>query len=160
MSEARTLRHTLMDADYQIQLLTLECRLFTRLRNLITALSLLGGTAVVGSVLADKSALAMTAGILLAMLPILDVVFDPRGRALDYSHLRQDYCALRAELVAENIAFHDAERRLNDLYAKPSHEIDGLRYVAQNDTFRQYGYEPRELPHQLSVWQRFLRFMA
>lgn len=146
----------LMDIDYSARLYELHARLYRRVKSTFLFLSLFSGTAVVASVVGDKSAFAIAASVLLAALPILETVIAPADKAAAFDRYRQRFLELKVR--AFDLDATSINRELNALYAEPCDEIEALRRAAFNDNVRAYGQDEDALP--LSRWQQLFHWLA
>lgn len=159
MDDARTRSQGMMDIDYSIRLYELHARFYRRLRKLFTFISLASGTAVVATVLNANTTAALIISALLALLPIVENIIDPSGKAVFYDLYRKRFCELRARVVNEKADIDQIDTGLSELYAEPSDDIEALRRVALRDNLRAYGHEDW-LPLPLTFYERVWSFLA
>lgn len=135
-----------------------EVRLFSRIETTLRFVELAGATAVVVGVLGKVSALAVVAGIALALIPIVSVVYDPRGKAFASDRLRERFAGLAEE--ANGLDDDALERRVRRLQADAGADpVKAVRYIAYNDAVAEADLDPAAA-YRLTAWQRFVAAMA
>lgn len=153
----RTHDEGVLDIDYSIRLYELHARFYRRTRFLMTFISLISGTAVVATVMGQHQALAVVASILLALLPILDVLIDPAAKATFFDDYRKQFLKLKASSAA--LSLEEIDHQLTTLYATPCDEIEPLRRVALRDNLYRHGHEDW-LQKPLTRYERLWAAMA
>lgn len=135
-----------------------EVRLFSRIETTLRFLELAGATAVVVAVLGKVSMLAVASGILLALIPIVSVVYDPRGKAFAAERMRERFAALAEEAcgIDDDVLERRVRRMQTEAGADP---VKAVRYVAYNDAVAEADLDPSAV-YRLTLWQRLVAAFA
>lgn len=135
-----------------------EVRLFGRIETTLRFIELAGATAVVVGVLGKVSMLAVVSGFLLALIPIIGTVYDPRGKAFEAERMRERFAALAEEACGLD---DDAlERRIRRMQTEAGPDpVKAVRFIAYNDAVAESGLDPAA-SYELNAWQRFVAAMA
>jgi hypothetical protein len=142
---------------YAMRFGRLQARLFDRIGKSIKALTLFFGTAAFVSVVADIHWILAASGLTLALLAILDAIWDPSGRAAKTRELEMRFALLNRD--APGMQPEAIQRAIDELYDPEVPQVEALRQVAYNDTLTESGGPP-DYKFQLNGWQRFLAKLA
>lgn len=135
-----------------------ESRFFTRCDTAMRFCELGGASAVIVGVLGAHQAIAIGFGVLLALIPVASVVYDPRGKAFTAERLRERFASLAAE--APLLDDGELERRIRRLQSDAGPDpLKAIRYIAYNDAIEESNLDPAAA-YRLTRWQRFLEAMS
>jgi len=156
MTSSRTLHEINLDIRYGARYGLRMRRLFSVIKNTITFLELLGGSAAFGAWLANRPALAGAMGLVLAVVAALNQTIQPAENRAMCSELHRRYTEL--DRLAPTLDVAALEDRLRDLRETDAPEIEALRTVAFNDNLRENGYDSGFADE--TRWGRFVAFFA
>lgn len=129
-----------------------EMRLFTRVDTAMRFIELGGASAVIIGVIAKEPLLAVAFGVLLALIPVISVVYDPRGKAFGAERLRERFAALAED--AASLEVGQLERRIRRLQTEAGPDpVKAIRHIAYNDAVEEADLDPAAAYH-LTRWQR------
>lgn len=140
----RTKEEALREVKYQERLHALHCRLYKRLRALLTLISLATGSAAIATSLQAMPAGLIVAGWIVALASIIDAVGNFADKAASHRVWRRDAAALLSRSEGMSLASIDSE--LAALVAEVDDEIESLRAVAWNDVLKSRGLESAMRP--------------
>ncbi|MET4675934.1 hypothetical protein ACVKN3_001693 [Luteibacter sp. PvP120] len=148
----RTLYEVGLNLEYSIRLHYLHRRLFERVRKIGSFLAVLSGTAVVGLLKSESPVLSFVLGLIVTLLGLANLVWDFGGIARAHEGQRKAYNAL---LISPRTTVAEADRARAEIAADAPLELESLRCVALNDTYRTFGHTDMLEPEGwLSRWMR------
>lgn len=155
---ARTAQDIEFDICYGARYALRQRRFFARLQGAFSAINLLAGSAAFGGWLAKQPELAGVAGLLIAVVAVLDHIVKAGMHAADAQRAHKTFSALLARARAGEDALA-LERDLAEAQAEDSPEIEALRMPAWNDVLLQMGYEV-ERCEPLTLRQRLVSLVG
>ena len=141
---ARAAHDIEFDIRYGARYALRQARFFSRLQGAFTAINLLAGSAAFGGWLARQPELAGAAGLVIAVLAVLDHVVRAGAHAADARHAHGAFTALLARLRCGEEATA-LEGALADLQGQAGPEVESLRIPAWNDVLLEMGHQPDQL---------------
>ena len=151
----RTQYEVAMNIHYSVRLHGRHCRLFERLRKITSFLTVLAGTAVIGALKTESTALGVALGLVVTVLGTANLVWDFGGSARAHEGQRKKYNGL---LSASELTVAEADRKRSVIANDDPGEIDALRVVALNDIYRTFGHG--DLLEREPFASKFMRFIA
>lgn len=151
----RTLYEVSLNIHYSIRLHSRHCRLFERLRKITSFLTVLAGTAVIGALKTDSAPIAMIIGLVVTVLGTANLVWDFGGIARVHEGQRKKYNGLLSQL---ELTIADADRMRSTIANDDPVEIEALRLVALNDTYKSFGHDDLIIVEPFT--SSFMRFLA
>lgn len=129
--DERTHYEATLDVRFAIEWNALNARLFRRVDALLKGLSLLLGSAAFGAWMAAAPQWSGLAGLLVALVTILDVVLAPGKKACAHDEARRQFNALAVR--APGLPLADLDAALETLRVEcTAGGVDALRAVAYN----------------------------
>ncbi len=132
----------------------LQARLFERIAATIDIIELLAGTSAFAAFLADRMTVGAVGAAAFALVPIVNKIVDPRGKALRAREQERRFVAL----LIEAPDLDDAQLARRIWSARGDDFIEGLRQPAFNRTLVEAGDGSPQ--HTLSFWQNLLLMAA
>lgn len=154
----RTPAHIVWELSYSMCLLNRYKNLARNADLTLTLITLVGLATAAGSIPNSNGILASTAGTLLAVTSILQIVYKPAEAKI---HAAVSY-RMYAQLWSEHRVLSEEEfdRRLIKMHGEDIGVIEGLRLVAELDTAQQLNLDEGDLNKQLTAWNKILRFCS
>ena len=152
----RSKDEVIREVRYQERLHFRHCRLYRRLRGLLTIVSLASGSAAITSALQAVAGGVAAAGFIVALVTIIDAVGGFAEKAAKHNVWRQSASELRARSGPMDLM--SIEAALDRLKANVDDEIENLRAVCWNDVLESVGREDAMRPEK--TLQRLMRAMA
>jgi len=146
------------DIQYAIRLQLLHERMFRRAKGIATVIAILATSSAFAGVFealrrarpVEAGYLIIGAGIVLALLGAIDIVFDLSGKAWQHCHQRKRYGQLAARAQSLKLAKLDAE--IASVAVDDLPEIEALRVPAFNDVQRSLGHGSNAKKLTLVQW--------
>ncbi|GED46426.1 hypothetical protein HME01_22780 [Vreelandella aquamarina] len=139
--------------------------LLSRYRNLarnadlaLTLVTLIGLSSAAGSIFNASPILASTAGVLLTMTSILQIVYKPAEAKVHAAVSRKMYTDLWSQM--RRLTDEELDDKLIKLHGEDIGLIEGLRLVAEIDTSLQLNLDDSDQVKRLTGWNKFLRFCS
>jgi hypothetical protein len=149
---ARTAHDIEFDLRYGARYALRQRRFFARLQGVFSAINLLSGSAAFGGWLVEQPELAGVAGLVVAVVTVLDHVIKAGEHATAAQHAHKAFAVLLARLRAGEDA--DAlDRALIELQGEDGPELELLRIPAWNDALLEMGYDQAQCD-RLTLRQR------
>lgn len=156
MNEPRTKGEALLDISYGARLHFLHCRLYRRIRSVLTITSLIAGTSAFAMAMSLLPAAVGLMGIVVAACSIIDAQCNFAERAMRHAQWR--VAALELLARAEPMTLAEVDAAWLKLRAGIDDEIESLRTVAMNDNLRAKGFE--DSMRSENRVQRLMRVLA
>lgn len=153
--QERTLYEVNLNIQYSVRLHSLHCRLFERLRKITSFLTVLSGTAVVGTFKTESVALGSFLGLVVTTLGLANLVWDFGGIARAHEAQRKKYNSLLSEA---DMTVAEADRKRASIATDDPVEIEALRIVALNDVYCTFGHQ--EMREDEPFRSKFMRTIA
>lgn len=150
----REFGEAVMDVRYGVRFNEMNERFYRRLDMTLTALSLVGGTAAVGSLLAQLPSLAAFASIAVASVATCQAVFRPQEAALRHNEFRRRFADLDARAPSMDLQVLDAE--LRRLQGEAPAGLSGLALPAFARNLRSHGFDASAVEADVGPWGRAL----
>lgn len=145
-----------MDIAYYARLHVLHERLFSRMDKLGKLLELVAGSGAFYAVTAGHDGATKACALLIAVIALAGLVFDPAGRARGMRDAMRNYMLLLSD--AEDLPLVEIDKRLARMGADAPTVLEGLRRPAYNQNLVSHGRASYTLP--LTKWERFLQAIA
>ena len=145
-----------MELRYAARLHLLHERLYRRLRVLFGFVALFGGSAAAVSLGQKSGELALFAGFVLTLLPIVEVLVGPADRVAHHNQMYRAFLRLQGEAAALDAG--ELNVRLQALRADELPTLGALAPLAYNDTTRSHGHEATVMP--LPRWSKLIGLLA
>jgi hypothetical protein len=131
----------------------LQARLLDRVAFVFKLITLVAGTGAFIAVIAGNNTAVAITGLSVAVIAVLDALWDPTRKAAKTREMEQRFALLVRD--ADKLPPEELRRAMSDLYDAETPEIEGLRMVAYNDVLRECGNAESEA-FRLTGWQRLL----
>ncbi|NQD37459.1 hypothetical protein HPT27_10505 [Permianibacter sp. IMCC34836] len=151
-TDPRSHYEAVTDVKYANRLMLITGRFLRRMDKVLTGAQLLLGTAAVGGLIATKPTLATVAGVLIAVLSLVQILWEPAIKAHICEQQRKQWAALLG--VASELELNELDKRIAAIRAETTPEIDLLRVPAYNQVMLEISRSEYQLPE--SRWQRFM----
>jgi hypothetical protein len=135
----------------------LQARLLDRIAFVFKIVTLVAGTGAFIAVIAGNENLVAITGLSVAIISILDSLWDPTRKAAKTRELETRFALLNRD--ANRMPPEELQRGIDDLYDSEIPEIEALRPVAYNAVLREFGNASSE-EFRLTPWQKFLAALA
>lgn len=140
------------DVKYGQRLMLITGRFNRRLDKMLTGTQLLLGTAAVGGLLATMPTLATIAGVLIAVLSLIQILCEPAIKAHICEQQRKRWVALLG--VAPDLDLNELDKRIAAIREESVPEIELLRVPAYNQVMQEISRSEWRLPEK--SWHRFM----
>jgi hypothetical protein len=155
-TEPRTLKEARLEADYDAEFHRLNIRLCRRAHQILMLIKLASGTAAFTLVFKADPNIAFVVGSVLALLVIIEAVWNPVEKGFEHREWVKRYNALLARNDLPDVeAF---ERALAEVSSDDDIGVASLEPCAYNRTVVSVGFESLRMP--LTPWQRFVSFFV
>lgn len=134
-----------------------QSRLLDRIAFLIRVLIFAAGTAAFASIFSEDKTLVGWIGLAVAVLAIIDTLWNPGGRASKSREMQTRYALLYRDVP--RLTAEELQRELDGLYDAEIPELESLRPIAYNDTVAEFGNSAADR-YQLTPWQKFVEKIA
>jgi hypothetical protein len=135
----------------------LQARLLDRIAFVFKIVTLVAGTGAFVAVIAGNETAVAITGLSVAVIAILDALWDPTRKAAKTRELETRFALLNRD--ANRLSPDELQRGIDDLYDAEVPEIEALRPVAYNAVLRECGNAESEA-FPLTGWQRVLASLA
>ncbi|MEH6413832.1 hypothetical protein [Pseudomonas sp. CGJS7] len=146
----------MLDIDYAVCFSEANCRLFTRLKKVFVLINLLAGSAAMTTLLSKNATIAAIAGIVVAMISMIDLVYDPGAAAAAHMRDKQAFLSLRSRYSRLSLEGGDSE--LAKIKMSATHGLQSLARPAHNENLRHHGR--KEYLVELSRWEQLVKLFA
>lgn len=150
----RDFAEAVMDVRYGVRFNEMNERFYRRLDMTLTALSLIGGTAAVGSLLAPAPGLAALASIAVAGAAVCQAVLRPQASAVRHNEYRRRFADLDVRAPGLDLPALDAE--LRRLQGEAPAGLSGLALPAFARNLRSHGLDASAVEAEFGRWGRAL----
>lgn len=152
----RTHYMALMECRFGVRYNEMNAGLYLAIDRLLSILNLFFGAAVIGSAMKENPGIAATAGVIVVLVSIVQMVWSPARIGAEHREMFRGYTLLAAEAASLNLEQLDS--RLAELRQMGPSGFDALNGPAQNDVLLSYGHADRVAP--LSPGERLAAFLS
>jgi len=134
-----------------------QARLLDRVARCMKLLTFAAGTTAFASVIGDSAWLTQWSGLAVAVLAIIDGLWNPSALAARSREMEAKFAILNGE--ASSLPTETLQKRMDHLYESELPEIESLRPIVYNDVIDELGSAQSER-FTLTRWQRMVEAAA